>query len=135
YIRSKNSQVGCLVMVSAFSLASRILLQPKGNIVKIKFSVDERKFKAFIYDDAIAQVVREILLDRCYEFLPEFELKNFKGKRVVDGGAHVGLYSLVASAFAKEVISLEPHPITFRILEINKIINNAKNIITKENCL
>jgi FkbM family methyltransferase len=57
-------------------------------------------------------------------------LNKFKGKRVVDAGAHVGLFSLAASTFAKEVISLEPHPVNFKLLQLNLEINNTRNIIS-----
>ncbi|MEM2293853.1 MAG: FkbM family methyltransferase [Nitrososphaerota archaeon] len=105
------------------------VLRVKGNLVKINFIVDGRMFEAFVPDDQYFIAIKDILLNREYEYIPEFELLNFKGKRVVDAGAHVGLYSLVASVFAKEVISIEPHPLNFRILELNKIINLANNII------
>lgn len=115
-------------MVDIVGVINRAL-RVKGNLIKINFIVDRRKFEAFVPDDQLFFAIKDVLLNREYEYNPEFELLNFKGKRVVDVGAHVGLYSLVASTFAKEVISVEPHPLNFRILEINKIINKADNVI------
>lgn len=111
------------------------VLRVKGNLDKINFVVDGRMFEAFVPDDQYFIAIKDILLNREYEYIPEFELLNFKGKRVVDAGAHVGLYSLVASVFAKEVISIEPHPLNFRILEINKMVNKAENISTLNKAL
>ena len=105
------------------------LFRVRGNLLKINFMVDDRRFEAFVPDDALFVAVKDVLLNREYEYIPEFELLFFRGKRVVDAGAHVGLYSLVASTFAREVISIEPHPLNFRFLEINRMINEAENII------
>lgn len=44
----------------------------------------------------------------------------------LDIGANIGNHSLAFSPFFKNVISLEPHPITFRLLEINtELVNNV----------
>jgi len=105
------------------------ILRVKGNLLRINFVVEGKNYRAFVPDDQLFIAIKDVLLNREYEYIPEFELLNYKGKRVVDVGAHVGLFSLVASTFAKEVISIEPHPLNFKLLEINKIINNAENII------
>ena len=45
----------------------------------------------------------------------------------IDIGANIGNHSLAFSSSFKEVISLEPHPTTFRLLEINaQLVNNVK---------
>lgn len=102
----------------------------KGRIIKIDFSVENKHFECYVPDDQYWISIKDILLNREYEFLPEFELRKFKGKLVVDAGSHVGIFSLVASVFAKKVVSIEPHPINYKLLEINKIKNNCKNIVT-----
>jgi len=73
--------------------------------------------------------IKDILLNREYEYIPMFSIKNLRNKVVIDAGAHVGLYSLIAATYAKKVISIEPHPVNYRLLEINKIINNAGNLV------
>lgn len=72
--------------------------------------------------------LKDVLLNREYEYLPQFEICNFRNGIVVDLGAHVGLFSLATSVYAKRVLAIEAHPVNYRILEINKIINNVDNI-------
>ena len=104
------------------------LLGVKGNIIKVRFRVGRRVLEAYVPDDEMWGAVKDILLNREYEYVSGFELENLKDKVVIDIGAHVGLYSLLASLYARKVISIEPHPVNYRLLEINKIINNAQNI-------
>lgn len=119
-------------MVSILSIVNKIL-HVRGNLLNIEFSIKDknmsRVFRAFVPDDQLFVAIKDVLLNREYEYLPEFELNRFYGKKVVDAGAHVGIFSLVASAFAKEVISIEPHPVNFKLLQLNLGINNAQNII------
>jgi len=42
---------------------------------------------------------------------------------LIDAGAHVGLFSLVVSTYAREVISIESYPVNFKLLQINLEIN------------
>jgi FkbM family methyltransferase len=105
------------------------VLRVKGNLLRISFEVDGKNYQAFVPDDELFGAVKDVLLNREYEYLPEFELNRVKGKRVVDAGAHVGLFSLVASTFADEVIAIEPHPINFRLLQLNTEINAIQNIV------
>jgi FkbM family methyltransferase len=67
-------------------------------------------------------------LNREYEYIPIFELKNFTGL-VVDAGAHVGVFSLISSLFAKSVIALEPHPRNYSLLKTNIRMNLATNVM------
>lgn len=101
----------------------------RGNLIKVNFVVNDNEFQAFVPDDQYFIAIKDILLNRVYEHLPDFELINFIDKRIVDAGAHTGLFSLLASNFAKEVITIEPHPFIFKILELNKLINNRENIV------
>lgn len=52
--------------------------------------------------------------------------KGFKLDFFVDGGAHIGMTSRIASAGFKEVIAYEPMETTFKVLELNT--RNYKNI-------
>lgn len=101
----------------------------KGNIIKVNFSIENRDFKALVPDDQYWISIKDILLNREYEYLPEFELKNFEDGTIVDAGAHVGLFSLVASCFAEKVIAIEAHPINYRLFEINITKNQLQNKI------
>ncbi len=105
------------------------ILGAKGNIIKVRFSVDGRNFEAYVPDDQKWLCVKDVLLNREYEYPPEFELKNFSGI-IVDAGAHIGLFSLVASVFAEKVYAIEPHPINYNLLKANLIKNNVNNVIT-----
>ena len=100
----------------------------KGNIIEVKFKVEGRIFKAYVPDDQYWTAIKDILLNREYEYVPEFELKNFRGL-VIDAGAQVGLFSLISSLFAKKVIALEPHPTNYSLLKINLERNLANNVI------
>jgi FkbM family methyltransferase len=107
----------------------RLALKSRGELVRVKFSVDGKKFTAYIPDDNIWGAVKDVLLNREYEFLPEFELHNFTGGVIVDVGAHVGLFSLVASAFAGKVIAIEPSRINHHLLMLNLSANNIGNVV------
>jgi FkbM family methyltransferase len=119
-------------MVDLLSLSASLtnwILRCKGNIIKVNFEVDGRWFEVFVPDDQLFGAVKDVLLNRVYEYLLDFELTNFNGEVIIDAGAHVGLFSLIASVFAKKVISIEPHPVNFNLLKINKIINNVENMV------
>lgn len=98
------------------------------DIVEIKFDVENKVFEIYVPYDQQWFVIKDILLNREYEYLPEFALKNFNGL-VVDAGAHVGLFSFVSSLFAREIVALEPHPVNYRLLEINTRKNEVDNVI------
>jgi len=105
-------------------------LKVRGNIVKIRFSIANKLYEAYVPDDTYWVAVKDILLNREYEYLPELHIENLKGFTVIDVGAHVGLYSLIVSRYAHKVISIEPHPVNFKLLEINKILNGLENVET-----
>jgi len=97
-------------------------------IINVKFKIEGREFNVYVQDDQYWGSIKDILLNREYEYLPEFELKNFKGL-VVDIGAQVGLFSLISSIFAKKVIALEPHPVNYCLLRTNLDKNNITNVV------
>lgn len=55
----------------------------------------------------------------------------FKGVSgvVVDCGAHIGKYTILASKFAEKVIAIEPEPENYKSLTKNIKLNNCKNVI------
>lgn len=101
----------------------------KGNIVNVKFEVEGKIFEAYVPDDQYWGCVKDILLNREYEYFSDFEIKRFNGL-IVDAGAHVGLFSLVCSVFSNRVIAVEPHPINYNLLNINLIRNGITNVTT-----
>ena len=103
------------------------LLSVKGKIVKSNFWVEDRHFEVFIPDDQYWISIKDILINREYEFFSEFGLNNFTGL-VIDAGAHVGLFSLIAANFANTVIAIEPNKKNYNLLRRNVQHNKADNI-------
>ena len=111
-----------------------IILGSKKRIVHIAFKTNNRTFGISIPDDQYWGSVKDVLLNRVYEFDVEFELKNFNGL-VVDAGAHVGLFSLVSSTFAREVISIEPDTSNYCLLKKNFERNKIRNALALNKAL
>lgn len=111
-------------MVNIYNIITKFLA--KGNIIKVRFSVGNRLYEAYCPDDEYWGSVKDILLNREYEYISLFNIENLRGFTVIDVGAHVGLYSLAVSNYASRIISIEPHPVNYKLLEINRIINNVE---------
>ena len=116
------------MVVNVYNVVNKIL-GVKGNIIKVRFRVGRRVLEAYVPDDKMWGAVKDILLNREYEYLPEFELCNFTGDIIVDVGAHVGLFSIVSSVFARKIIAIEPHPVNFHLLIVNLLVNNIHNVV------
>jgi len=114
--------------VNIYNIVNKFLGVRK-NIVKIRFSIGDRLYEAYVPDDEYWGSIKDILLNREYEHISLFSIENLKGFTVIDVGAHVGLYSLAVSGYAYRVISIEPHPINYRLLEINRIMNDIEQMI------
>lgn len=73
-------------------------------------------------------VINEILLYKLYSH-KGFELKD--GYIILDIGAHIGLFSILASKYAKngKIFGFEPSLENFNLLKENIKLNEAKNII------
>jgi len=54
-------------------------------------------------------------------------VERSRGKVFVDIGANIGRYTLIAAQNFKRVITIEPHPATFRVLRYN--VSRHKNVI------
>lgn len=104
-------------MVNIYNIANK-LLRARGNVIKIRFDVGNKTYEAYVPDDECWGSMKDILLNREYEYIPLFSIENLKGFTVIDVGAHVGLYSLVVSNYAHSIVSIEPHPVNYRLLEI-----------------
>lgn len=105
-----------------------MIIARQNKIGKIKFKIENKYFRVYVPNDELWGAVKDILLNREYEYLPEFELKKFKNNFIVDAGAHVGLFSLVSSVFANKILAIEPHPFNYFLLKKNVIKNSVKNI-------
>lgn len=67
-----------------------------------------------------------------FENIIEFFYRNSKeifSSTVIDVGAHIGFHSLYLSKHFKSVLSFEPHPLTYKLLEFNSL-NSKRNIKT-----
>jgi FkbM family methyltransferase len=115
--------------MDATSAVRDALFPRRGNLTRISFEDQGRTFEALVPDDELPGLGRELLLQRVYDVeVPD-------GATVVDAGAHVGLWSLLASRTAARVIALEPNPVNNRVLEINRHLNAADNIECHEAAL
>jgi len=51
-------------------------------------------------------------------------------KSMIDVGAHIGGYTIPLHRKLAKIIAIEPWPTTYKMLQLNKEINNALNVIT-----
>jgi FkbM family methyltransferase len=109
------------------------LVGARGNMRLVRFLENNTEYISYVPDDSLWGAVKDNLL------LSEYERAGVKLSKatgvVVDAGAHVGLFSLRASAYAKRVISLEPHPLNLKLLELNLSLNEATTVIVLPNAL
>jgi FkbM family methyltransferase len=97
----------------------------RGDLVQITFRGTGHVWRrALIPDDCVVGLCRELILQSIYT------LRQPMGScgLVIDAGAHIGTYSLLASQHAERVVSLEADPENFRILELNLFRNQADNV-------
>jgi len=86
------------------------------------------KYKARSYFDQ--RVIREIWCCKRCSYIPKgFDIQN--NDVVLDIGAHIGVFSILASMYAKngKVYSFEPTPESFDLLKQNIKLNKAENIV------
>ena len=101
---------------------------------KVSFRVGDRVVRASVPEDAIFFGMKDILYNREYELYPAFELQHPR-EVVVDAGANAGLYTVIASMFAKKVIALEPDLHSFRTLSENLSSNGIQNVVAIRSAL
>jgi FkbM family methyltransferase len=104
------------------------------NFRSVNFIVDNSPLRAVLPEDSVFFSIKDILLNREYEFFPQFELTRPR-QIVVDAGAHAGLYTLIASLWAKKVFALEPDSNIFQMLNSNIARNSLTNVIPKKSAL
>lgn len=80
---------------------------------------------------ALDTIAMHLSLDGRYEREElEFILTRFdgaiRGRTVLDVGANIGNHTLAFAERAARVVALEPHPVTFRLLELN--VREADNV-------
>jgi FkbM family methyltransferase len=109
------------------------LLGDRGRVRSIAFREGGREFSAEVNEDSLWGSVKDNLLIGEYE-RSGISLADVRGV-VVDAGAHVGLFSLLASAHARAVVSLEAHPANFALLEANIARNEAGHVEARNRAL
>jgi len=81
----------------------------------------------FVWEDSLWVAVKDIALLSVYERAGVC-LSGFTGT-VIDAGSHVGLFSIRAALYARRVISLEPDPLNYTILQLNIARNRLTNVL------
>jgi FkbM family methyltransferase len=102
------------------------LIADRGNIRRISFTEDGRRYDCYVPEDSLWSAVKDNLVLAEYE-RAGIDLTQCHGI-VLDAGAHVGLFSLRAAAYAARVIAIEPHPGNFSLLRINLRANDAVTV-------
>jgi FkbM family methyltransferase len=74
--------------------------------------------------DSMPSINKEIYLWRVYTKFRELR----EGDVVVDVGAHVGVFTLMASRRARRVVAIEPHPFNYKLLLKNRALNKLTNV-------
>lgn len=93
------------------------LLKFNSHIIKINYR-----------NDSDLSVIDEIFVDRMYRST-ESIIPNLRSP-ILDIGAHIGLFSIYASALNPQVkiIALEPEPENFKLMKENLKLNHCKNV-------
>jgi FkbM family methyltransferase len=102
------------------------LIGDRGRTRTIAFREGGREFRAQVNEDNLWGAVKDNLVLGEYERCG-IDLAEPRGV-VVDAGGHVGLFSLLASAHAGKVVTLEPDSRNFELLSENLARNAAANV-------
>lgn len=106
-------------------LAYNTLAQGK-RLAYCTFRIGQKRVRLYQYIENL-DFNYDILLDHCYDQV----FPIYEDDIVIDVGAHVGIFTIYASFKAKKgcVLSFEPHPLNFKLLELNIKLNNIYNVI------
>lgn len=146
------STIKCSIYVYFYFLVSKILFYSVPARMSVRHGIFTRLFCRFLPTfwlrilpdknrlcyrssdwEVIELLIREIYSQEVYD---HFEVKF--GFKIIDAGAHIGVYALKASKRVGEeglVIALEPDPNNFRMLCKNIKINECKNVIPLNSAL
>jgi FkbM family methyltransferase len=106
------------------------LIGDRGRIRSVAFREGGRTFRARVNEDNLWGAVKDNLVLAEYE-RNGIRLEHARGV-VIDAGAHVGLFSLLASAHARTVVALEAHPANFSLLAANVADNKAEHVEARQ---
>jgi FkbM family methyltransferase len=105
----------------------------RGNLKALNITERGRTLSALCPDDEVFTLSRELILDRIYE--RRGVSLNADIGTVVDAGAHAGIFSLLASQWAKEVVAIEASRVNFDLLKLNIDRNGIDNIDARNRAL
>ncbi|MGP6294025.1 FkbM family methyltransferase [Caldiplasma sukawensis] len=95
-------------------------------IIKIRFK--ESILKLYLERHSDFSAFYQVFLEKSY---PNLMMKIKQGDTIIDAGANIGMFTVIASVMAGNsgsIISIEPDPENLRILKKNIELNNLKNI-------
>jgi FkbM family methyltransferase len=105
----------------------------RGDLLALNIVEHGNRLTALCPDDEVFTLSRELILDRIYE-RKGFSFVEGMGT-VVDAGAHVGIFSLMASQWAHQVVSIEASRRNYGLLQLNIDRNGIKNIDARHRAL
>ena len=113
--------------------ALALLLADRGRIRDVVFREAGVELRCRVNEDNLWGAVKDNLI------LGEYErngigLQDLRGV-VVDAGAYVGLFTLLASVHAQEVVALEAHPDNVALLRENVGRNRRTNVVVRHSAL
>ncbi|MEM2129666.1 MAG: hypothetical protein QXZ70_03605 [Candidatus Bathyarchaeia archaeon] len=95
----------------------------------LKFYESNKFFSCLFPDDSLQVAVKDTLLLNEYGMLKDFSVNGLRNGIIIDGGVHVGLFSLKASPYANLVIEIEPVIENYRLLVENLRRNDVHNVV------
>jgi FkbM family methyltransferase len=113
-------------VIKLFEPVLRLVTGSRNNIRQITLDEAGASLVCYVWEDSLWVAVKDIALLSVYE-RAGVRLSYVTGT-VIDAGAHVGLFSVRASLYARRVISLEPNPLNFSVLQLNIMRNGLKNV-------
>lgn len=101
----------------------------EGELIDVTFLSGRKRMKALVPTNELWVAVKDVLVYEDYELYEDFRLANLSRESlVIDAGSFVGLFSLKASAYAGNVISIEPSVSNYALLCENLKRNDCGNI-------
>lgn len=96
-----------------------------------KITINSKQLSIPLNNEGDLSVFREVFLDRDYNLLKDLIVNATLP--ILDIGAHIGLFSLYASALnaAVPIYAYEPDEANFRALKENLRLNHVKNVYPK----
>jgi len=131
-IQSRDQTVGGVALDLGNLVNSTLKLGSESRTVN--FRIDGTSLHALVPSDSMFFGIKDILFNREYELFRAFELTRPR-QVVIDAGANAGLYTIIASIGAEQVIAIEPDSQVFKTLSYNVSSNRLTNVVLKQSAL